>query len=336
MVEGKTPQQIIDLLVANDAENDSTIRQYGVVDLNNGSPRSAAFTGSGCFDEKFHRTGPNYSIQGNILIDSSVVDSIESRFLSASGDLATRLMYALQGANMPGADSRCLNDGKSSLSSFIRVAKPTDTDCFYLDLNVNSTPDNVEPIDSLQTLFDGLKNNCEDFNPEISTNRDTIDFLFLKGKAFFSIANAQVSCAEWNISDGATSTDKSYLHQFDETGTYTVTLISKNYACVDTSEFTIVVVQDINNPNSIDIKKSEERFKITPNPSYGEIGLEFYKNHGLNELEVYSVNGKLIYKKEIINRNSHKISIDSKYRKGNFIIKLHSDDEVFIEKVTVL
>ena len=49
-------------------------------------------------------------------------------------------MAALQGANIRGADTRCLDDGTSSLSAFIRVAEPLDgDDNFYLDLNINNT-----------------------------------------------------------------------------------------------------------------------------------------------------------------------------------------------------
>ena len=43
MEQGYAPQDIIDWLVENDAQNNPTIRQYGVVDLLNGG-RSAAFT----------------------------------------------------------------------------------------------------------------------------------------------------------------------------------------------------------------------------------------------------------------------------------------------------
>lgn len=150
-----SPQQIIDSLVANDAGNDPTVRQYGVVDMLFGTPRSAAYTGTNCFNYKNHITGPTYAIQGNILLGQSILDSMEARFLRATGPLACRLMESLQGANVPGADTRCISNGTSSLSSFIRVARPNDTaGNFHLDLNVNNTSNGIEPIDSLQTLFD--------------------------------------------------------------------------------------------------------------------------------------------------------------------------------------
>ena len=154
MEMGLTPQQIVDSLVANDAQNNPGYRQYGVVDLYNNTARSAAYTGANCDDYKNHITGPNYSIQGNILLGQQILDSMETRYLNSEGELACRLMAAMQGAKVIGADTRCLDDGVSSLSAFLRVAQPGDpSNNIYLDLNVPSTPDGVDPIDSLQSLI---------------------------------------------------------------------------------------------------------------------------------------------------------------------------------------
>ncbi len=159
MNTGLAPAQIIDSLVANDAQGDSTIRQYGVVDLYGGGARTAAFTGSNCFSYKSHITGPNYSIQGNILLGQQILDSMEARFLAEPGDLACKLMAAMQGAKVVGADTRCAPSGNSSLSSFLRVALPGDTNGTYtIDLVVPQGPAGFEPIDSLQTLFNGAHN----------------------------------------------------------------------------------------------------------------------------------------------------------------------------------
>lgn len=157
MNQGFPPQQIVDSLVANDAQNNPTQRQYGVVDLvDNG--RSAAYTGVNCFDWKGQTLGQTYAIQGNILSGPGVLDSMETRFLATSGDLAEKLMAALQGANFAGADVRCLGAGTSSISAFIRVAQTNDMPGkFFLDLNVNSTATGVEPIDSLQMLFNNWR-----------------------------------------------------------------------------------------------------------------------------------------------------------------------------------
>ncbi|EDM43471.1 hypothetical protein SCB49_00440 [unidentified eubacterium SCB49] len=158
MEAGDSPQEIMDWLVANDVSNAPASRQYGAVDLNDGSPRAAAFTGDECFAEYIHVTGPNYAIQGNILISEEVVTDMEAAFLAETGTLADKLMAALQGAKRPGADARCLDIGISSASAFIRVADPSDTDSSYgnlsLDLNVWITSEIFEPIDALQDMYD--------------------------------------------------------------------------------------------------------------------------------------------------------------------------------------
>jgi uncharacterized Ntn-hydrolase superfamily protein len=153
-----SPDEILDWLLLNDGcvFGNTTERQYGIVDFDPmGNPRSTAFTGSNCVDYKNHITGTNYAIQGNILLGQQILDEMEAGFLETEGSLAEKLMAALQGANVVGADTRCTSNGTSSLSAFIRVARPNDTPGnFHLELNVPELPAGQEPIDSLQTLFD--------------------------------------------------------------------------------------------------------------------------------------------------------------------------------------
>ena len=154
MNEGHTAQEIISLLINNDVQNNPSIRQYGIITLDTTS-RSAAFTGDNCYNYKNHIIGPNYAIQGNILLGQAVLDSIEHNFLNTEGPLYVKLMAAMQGANISGADSRCLQFETSSLSSFLRLAKEDDRpDSLYIDINVNNVDYGIEPIDSLQVLFD--------------------------------------------------------------------------------------------------------------------------------------------------------------------------------------
>ena len=153
MDSGLSPDEIIAYLIENDVSNNPSIRQYGIVDIYEGG-RSAAYTGENCMDYKNHILGSNYAIQGNILLNEQVLMNIENNFNSSIGTLSDKLMAALQGANMPGADSRCLDNGTSSLSAFIRVAEPFDeADDFFLDLNINNTNNGQEPIDLLQDLY---------------------------------------------------------------------------------------------------------------------------------------------------------------------------------------
>lgn len=154
--EGLNAPEIIDWLSANDVANTPGIRQYGVALFDTeGQPSAAGFTGADCFDVKLHKSGVNYSIQGNILLSEDIINDMESNFLNTEGSLAQKLMAAMQGANVPGADSRCLQEGVSSRSAFLRVARPDDVDGnFHIDLIVGETPFGAEPIDSLQNMFD--------------------------------------------------------------------------------------------------------------------------------------------------------------------------------------
>jgi uncharacterized Ntn-hydrolase superfamily protein len=163
---GLSPQQIIDSLIAHDAQNNPTIRQYGITDFVGMTVRRAGYTGVNCNDYKNHVLGPNFTVQGNILLGQQILDSMYARFVNTQGTFADKLMASLQGAKVPGADTRCLGRGTSSISAFIRVAKTTDPPSgpYWLDLNVNNTPSNRDPIDSLQVLYNiwvttGISNN---------------------------------------------------------------------------------------------------------------------------------------------------------------------------------
>ena len=213
MDEGYSPYEIIELLENNDVQNNPEIRQYGIVDLFSGNDygllyeyeceeiegavwqgipdsgelaecsdpviaRSASFTGNNCSSWKGHINGINYAIQGNILLNENILISLERGFNLTNGSLDQKLMAAMQEAKIPGADTRCLDEGISTLSAFIRVAKPSDENEYYMDLNVNSVipyyTDNgiwIDPIDTLQTVYDNWYET--DFNYEIGdVNQD--------------------------------------------------------------------------------------------------------------------------------------------------------------------
>ena len=158
MNNGLSPDEIIDWLVENDQCNALSFyyRQYGIVDFDeNGNVRTAGYTGNFADNYKEDRQGDTYSIQGNILLDQSVIDNMENNFNNTEGSLADKLMSAMQGANFAGADSRCLDEGTSSATAFLVVYQPDDiVGQPSLELNVGSQQPGVEPINILQDMFD--------------------------------------------------------------------------------------------------------------------------------------------------------------------------------------
>lgn len=155
---GDTPAQIISWLQANDVGSNSSVRQYGIAAIVAGSPQTAAFTGTNCMNYKNHVVGKNYSIQGNILLGQQILDSMEARFKNTPGTLACKLMAALQGAKVVGADTRCTPNNSSSLFAFLKVSKPSDAyGSPYISIGVRTATNTfIEPIDSLQKIANGI------------------------------------------------------------------------------------------------------------------------------------------------------------------------------------
>jgi uncharacterized Ntn-hydrolase superfamily protein len=99
--EGIAPQRIIDALVASDTN--AQRRQVAVM---NNAGAAAAFSGAGCIPEFGHHVGANYSVQANMMTRSTVIDAMRTAFESATGDLAARLLTALQAAQAEDGDIR--------------------------------------------------------------------------------------------------------------------------------------------------------------------------------------------------------------------------------------
>ena len=195
------PSDIIDLLVENDIHNNPGIRQYGIVDLEENG-RSSAFTGENCIDYKGHITGATYSIQGNILLGEHVLNQMESNFLNTEGALSDKLMAAMQGANIPGADTRCLSDSISSLSSFIRVANPEDnSNNVFLDLRVNNTLGQSEPIDLLQSMYNDWLIDTTLFEAGDINQDSIVDILDVVNLVNFILGNIEFNLIETHLAD---------------------------------------------------------------------------------------------------------------------------------------
>lgn len=177
MLAGDSPQQIIDYMVAHDAQNNPTIRQYGVVDLRRRG-ESAAYTGINCIDYKNHATGPGYAVQGNILSGQVIIDTMRNTFLRTPGALADRLMATLEAAKIIGADTRCASRGTSSRSSFIKVVRIGDGAVPYLQKIVPDSPVGNDPITILHAMFnqwkDSLRTRVDPFLSQLAVTPDSL------------------------------------------------------------------------------------------------------------------------------------------------------------------
>jgi uncharacterized Ntn-hydrolase superfamily protein len=111
--QGLSPDEVVDRLTGADEGRDR--RQLAVIDARG---RVRAYTGSRTSDWAGHIEGENYSVQGNILVSEDVVRSMAHAFETTEGELAERLMAALDAGQAAGGDAR----GKQS--GGILVVKP--------------------------------------------------------------------------------------------------------------------------------------------------------------------------------------------------------------------
>lgn len=144
MESGSSAQEAVHELTT--ADPDCSVRQVAMVDADG---NASAFTGPDCMNWAGHIIGRGFSCQGNILAGPQVVEGMANAFSKASGDLADRMIAALQGGQQVGGDSR----GRQSAA--IMVAKDkggyngfTDR---YFDLRVE---DNLEPIEELKRIVE--------------------------------------------------------------------------------------------------------------------------------------------------------------------------------------
>lgn len=74
--QGSTAQQALDTLI--DADPGKDVRQLGIVDA---AGRSAAWSGRQCTDWFGHITGPDFSVQGNMLVGERTIQAMAEAFM---------------------------------------------------------------------------------------------------------------------------------------------------------------------------------------------------------------------------------------------------------------
>lgn len=114
---GAPASEALAALVEADAA--PALRQVAMLDA---VGRVAVHTGVACVPAAAHRCGPGYSVQGNMLRSEAVLDAMSEAYRGASGDLAERLLAALQAGELEGGDLR----GRRSAALVVVGARRTE------------------------------------------------------------------------------------------------------------------------------------------------------------------------------------------------------------------
>ena len=144
MRKGVRAPAALEQLVAADKQRDG--RQVAMVDA---AGRVSAFTGKSAIAAAGHHIGRDFSVQANMMANAKVWPAMAAAFERTKGDLADRLLAALEAGQAAGGDMR----GKQSAALLIVKAKGTGRPWVggdrTFDLRVDDDP---EPIRELRRL----------------------------------------------------------------------------------------------------------------------------------------------------------------------------------------
>lgn len=141
--QGKSAQEVLDTLLKDDDEKD--FRQVGIVDSKG---RAATFTGKKCHSWAGGVVGENYAAQGNILVSEETITKMVEVFEGTSGELARRLLKALEAGQSAGGDAR----GQQSAALLIVQEKAGYRG--YNDVKVDLRVDeHSQPITELKRIY---------------------------------------------------------------------------------------------------------------------------------------------------------------------------------------
>jgi uncharacterized protein (TIGR02246 family) len=142
MRAGRSAPETLTALLAGDSGRE--VRQVAMIDAQG---RAAAHTGARDIPAAGHVVGDNFSVQANLMRSDAVWPAMARAFEAARGDLAERLLAALEAAEAAGGDIR----GRQSAALLVVSGRPTGRPWAdrRFDLRVDDDPD---PLGQLRRL----------------------------------------------------------------------------------------------------------------------------------------------------------------------------------------
>ena len=142
MRAGRSAPDSLKSLIAGDDGRD--VRQVAMIDS---SGRVAAHTGVKCIPAAGNHVGDGYSVQANLMDNDNVWPAMAKAFESAKGDLAERMLQALEAAQAAGGDIRGMQSAAILVVKGVSSGKPWNDKIF--DLRVEDSP---QPLAELRRL----------------------------------------------------------------------------------------------------------------------------------------------------------------------------------------
>ena len=132
----------------------------------------------------------------------------------------------------------------------------------------------------------------------------------------------------WNFGDGNESTNENPVHTYTAANNYDVVLTATNNLCGSNDS-----IQTIGITTSVFNLDNEGFIRIFPNPTSGIVFLDS-ENINSNQIliEIVSINGQLVYKKEYSSLINEQIDLSGQVS-GIYFIKIRTENEIRIMKI---
>lgn len=140
---GETAQKTLDILVAQDKSE--ALRQVAIVDSQG---QVAVHTGKKCIAYAGHKTGDGFSVQANMMINDTIWPAMYEAYTHAKGDLAKRMLAALEAGQEAGGDIR----GQQSAALFVADAVKSQEPWQHMLVDIR-VDDHLQPIKELKRLL---------------------------------------------------------------------------------------------------------------------------------------------------------------------------------------
>ena len=145
MRAGKSAPDALKELLAKDEGRD--VRQVAMIDARG---RVDAWTGKNDIQAAGHIVGSNFSVQANLMLNDKVWPAMAAAFERTRGDLADRMLAALDAAQAAGGDIRGRQSAALIVAAGTSTGQPWKDRLF--DLRVDDSPEPLKELRRLVTL----------------------------------------------------------------------------------------------------------------------------------------------------------------------------------------
>ena len=151
MSSGRSAKQTLEELLSQDSNKD--VRQVAMIDARGDV---AAWTGKRCIPAAGDHVGAQYSVQANLMSNERIWPAMAQAYETTKGDLAARLLAALEAGQKAGGDIR----GQQSAAIVIVKGKRSNKPWAdrIMDLRVEDSPHPIQELERLVRTWRAYRN----------------------------------------------------------------------------------------------------------------------------------------------------------------------------------